>query len=272
LRIAEHLATAVPWVILRRRELFFEMVGREIAGRYRGSMMGALWAIAGPLLMLGVFTFVFTAVFAARWGKLEGDPSLFALMLFPGLILYGCFAEVMGRSPAAIVSQPNFVRKVVFPIEMLPAVGVASAGAQAAIGLAVVIAFKFALTGNVPLTAVWLPLVLLPFAIFLCALGWLLAFLGVYLRDIAQVTGVIATAFMFLSPVFYPIEALPEEWRAWAALNPLTLIIEETRKVLILGESPDLAGLAAYGAIATVFAGASLYVFRRARKGFADVL
>jgi lipopolysaccharide transport system permease protein len=171
-----------------------------------------------------------------------------------------------------IVAQPNYVRKIVFPVAMLPTVAVASAGFQALIGLAVVVVFEMILTGSVPSTALWLPLILLPFVIFLFGIGWLLSSLGVYLRDIGQVTGVIATAFMFLSPVFYPVESLPPQWRGWTAFNPLTLIIEETRKVLILGTSPDFASLAAYWALAVVFAAFTLYWFQRSRKGFADVL
>jgi lipopolysaccharide transport system permease protein len=272
MRIVEHVATALPLVIVRQRALFVEMVRREIAARYRGSMLGVFWALAAPLMMLAVFTFVFSTIFIARWGKLEGDHSMFALMLFPGIVIYGFFAEVMGRAPGVVVAQPNYVKKIVFPVEMLPAVAVASAGVQAAIGLLIVIVFKLLLTGSLPVTALWLPVVLLPFFVFLLGLAWLLAFLGVFLRDTAQVTGVIATAFMFLSPVFYPLEALPLTWRDWAAVNPLTLIIEDVRNVLIVGKAPDFAGLASYLVLAGIFASMALYGFRRFRKGFADVL
>jgi homopolymeric O-antigen transport system permease protein len=269
---AEHVASALPVAAFRHRGLFIELVRREIELRYRGSMFGVIWSLIAPVLMLAVFTFVFSTVFEARWGRAAGDHGFFALMLFPGMIIYGFFAEVMARAPGVIVAQPNYVRKIVFPVAMLPAVAVASAGFQALIGLVVVVVFELILTGSVPPTALWLPLILLPFVIFLFGIGWLLSSLGVYLRDIAQVTGVIATAFMFLSPVFYPVDSLPVQWRAWTAFNPLTLIIEDTRKVLILGQSPDFASLAMYCALAVAFAASTLYWFQRTRKGFADVL
>jgi lipopolysaccharide transport system permease protein len=266
------VAIALPIAAFRHWGLFIELARREIELRYRGSMLGVIWSLIAPVLMLAVFTFVFSTVFEARWGLATGDRSYFALMLFPGMIVYGFFAEVMGRAPGVIVAQPNYVRKIVFPVAMLPTVAVASAGFQALIGLLVVVVFKLLLTGSVPPTALWLPLVLLPFVIFLLGIGWLLGSLGVYLRDIGQVTAVIATAFMFLSPVFYPVESLPLQWRAWTTFNPLTLIIEDTRKVLILGTSPDFGSLAVYFALAVAFATFALYWFQRSRKGFADVL
>lgn len=272
MRLVDHLAIAWPFELIRQRGLFVELVRREVESRYRGSVLGVFWSFAAPILLLGVFTFVFSTVFEARWGRAVGDRTLFALMLFPGLILYTLFAEVLGRSPGVIVAQPNYVRKIVFPLEMLPAIAVVSAGVHALIGLVIVVIFKLIATGSIPLTALWLPVIVVPYLVMLCGIAWLLSALGVYLRDIGQVTGVVSTAIMFLSPVFYPVEALPSDWQPWTNLSPLTLIIEQARQVLIVGESPDLAALGLYATLAAAFAAVALYLFQRARKGFGDVL
>jgi len=271
-RVVDHLAIAWPLELIRQRGLFVELVRREVESRYRGSVLGVFWSFAAPILLLAVFTFVFSTVFEARWGRAVGDRSLFALMLFPGLILYSLFAEVLGRSPGVIVAQPNYVRKVVFPLEMLPAIAVVSASVHAVIGLGIVVLFKLIATGGVPVTTLWLPIIVIPYIVMLCGLAWLLAALGVYLRDIGQITSVVSTAIMFLSPVFYPIEALPVDWRPWTNLSPLTLVIEQARQVMIVGEAPDFTAIAVYAALAGAFAAAALYLFQRARKGFADVL
>jgi lipopolysaccharide transport system permease protein len=272
IELSQHLRIAVPTGLIKHRELINQMVRREIEARYRGSVLGVLWSFATPLLMLGIFTFVFSVVFTAKWGQQASDPTQFALMLFPGMILHGFMVEILGRAPTLIVSNANFVKKIVFPLDVLPAVAVGSALFQALIGLAVVALFKLLLTGSLPPSALWLPAVIAPFVVFLAGLAWLLSSLGVYLRDLSQVTGVLGTALMFLSPVFYPIEALPPEWRPWVHFNPLTLIIEQTRAVLVLGESPDGFALLRYTVFALVFAGCAFYWFQRSRKGFADVL
>jgi lipopolysaccharide transport system permease protein len=268
----EHLRAAIPIALFRHRPLLLQLIRREIESRYRGSMLGVLWSFVTPVLMLAVFTFVFSTVFQAKWGNDVGDRAHFALMLFPGMVLYAFFSEIITRAPGLIVANPNYVKKIVFPLELLSAIAVGSALFQACMGLLVVAAFAVALNGSLPGTAWSLPLVLAPFVIMLVGLGWLLSSLGVYLRDLGQLTGVLATGLMFLSPVFYPLEALPPAWRSWAHLNPLTLILEQTRAVLLLGQRPDVAALAVYAVGATTFAAAALYWFQRSRKGFADVL
>jgi lipopolysaccharide transport system permease protein len=268
----DHLRATIPSALVRNRQLLVQLVVREIASRYRGSALGTLWALLTPLLMLGVFTFVFTTAFQARWGTAVADRSNFALMLFPGLVLYGMFSEVLTRAPGLIVANPSYVRKIVFPLEILPAVAVGSALFQALVGFLVVLVFRVALTGSFPWTVIWLPVVLAPFVVVLLGIGWLLSALGVYLRDLAQVTGVLATVLMFLSPVFYPAEALPPEWRPLLQLSPLTEILDQTRRTLVAGTAPDPARLFVYAALAIAFAAASLYLFQRSRKGFADVL
>jgi lipopolysaccharide transport system permease protein len=270
--LSQHLQFAMPRALFRHRDLLLQLVKREVEARYRGSVLGLLWSFAIPLLMLAVFTFVFSAVFQMRWGKETGDRAEFALMLFPGMVLHGLFAEVLGRAPGLIVSNPNYVKKIIFPLEILPAVAVGSALFQAVVGLLAVVAFQLFLRGSIPLTILWTPVVLAPFVVLLLGVAWLLSSLGVYLRDLAQLSGVVATILMFMSPVFYPIDALPVAWRGWVYASPLTLILEQTRGAMLLGRAPDPASLAAYAFACTLFAGLALYWFNRTRKGFADVL
>jgi lipopolysaccharide transport system permease protein len=252
--------------------MLFELTQREIEARYRGSVLGILWSFVVPLLMLAIFTFVFSVVFKARWGQEVTDPSLFALMLFPGMVLHGLLVDVLTRSPTLVVANPNYVKRIVFPLEVLPLVAVGSALFQALVGLVAVALFKLILTGGIPATVLWLPFVVVPFVIFLAGLAWLLSSLGVYVRDLHQMTGVVSTALMFLSPVFYPVDALPQPWRPWIEFNPLTLVLEQTRAVLVFGRAPNLVALGGYSVLACAFAAASLYWFQRTRKGFADVV
>lgn len=270
--LIEHLRAALPVNLVRDRTLLLQLVRREVEARYRGSFFGILWSLATPVLMLAVFTFVFSTVFTVRWGVEAPDRAHFALMLFPGMVLNAFFAEVLTRAPTMIVANPNYVKKIVFPLDLLPAVAVGSALVQALLGLLVLAVFQLVLRGSIPATGAWVPAVLAPFVVVLLGLGWLLASLGVYVRDLGHVTGVAATVLMFMSPVFYPVEALPPEWRSVVHLSPLTLPIEQTRAVLLLGREPDFAALGTYTLAAIVFAATSFYWFQRTRKGFADVL
>jgi lipopolysaccharide transport system permease protein len=258
------------------------LIRREIAGRYRGSMLGMLWSMLTPLFMLAVYTFVFGIVFRTRWTGAGaegltgagGEPSTaeFAVILFAGLIVFQLFSEVVNRAPTLVLSNANYVKKVVFPLEILPVVALGSALFHAVISFAVLLAFKLAIFGVIPATALLLPLVLAPFCLMVLGLAWFIAALGVYYRDINQFIGTLVTALMFLSPIFFPLTALPEWLRPWVALNPVTFPVEQTRAVLIFGSMPDLPGLAAYCAIALVIATLGFAWFQKTRKGFADVL
>lgn len=269
---AEHLRAATPVAIFRHRALLLHLIVREIQARYRGSVLGVLWSFLTPLLMLGVFTFVFSTVFQSRWGQAGGDRVNFALMLFPGMVLHSLFADVVARGPTLIVTNANYVKRIIFPLDVLPVVAVGSALFQAAVGLAAVAGFQWILRGHVPITALWLPLVIAPYVLFLLGMAWMLSSLGVYLRDLTQLTGLLATVLMFLSPVFYPVDALPPKWQPWIHLSPLTLILEQTRAVLLLDETPAVLPLLSYALVAALFACSTLYWFQRTRKGFADVL
>ncbi|MEE9412722.1 MAG: ABC transporter permease [Methylococcales bacterium] len=249
------------------------MAWREVIGRYKGSVMGLLWSFLNPILMLAVYTFVFSFVFNARWGSGEGESkSMFALVLFVGLIMHGLLAEVLNRAPNLILSNVNYVKKVVFPIEILPVVSFFSAFFHTLVSLVVLLIALLVVNGSLHWTVILIPLIILPLAILITGFAWMLASLGVYIRDIGLTIGIITTVLLFLSPVFFPISALPETYQTYMLLNPLTFIIIQAREVLIWGHLPDWKGLGIYMLIAIVIAWVGYAWFQKTRKGFADVL
>ena len=257
----------------RNRQLIVQMTKREVVGRYKGSVMGLAWSFFNPVFMLVVYTFMFSVVFKARWG-VEGEDSkaLFAVVLFVGMIVHGLFAEVLNRAPSLILSNVNYVKKVVFPIEILPVISMAAALFHSMISLCVLLIAFVIFKGYLHWTTVFIPLVLLPFVILTLGFAWLLASLGVFLRDVGQVIGIVIMVMMFLAPVFYPVTAVPEQFRPFIMANPLTFIIEQAREVLIWGHAPNWLGLGIYTVAATVVAWAGYALFQKTRKGFADVL
>ncbi|KZR78329.1 ABC transporter permease [Prochlorococcus marinus] len=262
-----------PGALWRHRELIWKLSKREVEGRYRGSVLGWGWSLITPLLMLAVYTFVFSQVFQARWGDLEASgPWLFAINLFAGLIVFNVFAETTNASPSIILSNANLATKVIFPLEILPAITVAAAIFHGATSLLVLGAFEILSQGQIPITIVWLPLVWTPLIYGCLALSWTLSSLGVYLRDLGQVVGVVTNLMMFLSAVFYPLSALPERWQPLLRLNPLVVVIEQSRRVSIAGLPPSLDYLFCGSFISLVLCELAFRGFQRARRGFADVL
>jgi lipopolysaccharide transport system permease protein len=248
------------------------MVRRDVLGRYRGSIMGLAWSFFNPLLMLAVYTFVFSVVFKARWNPESESRTEFALVLFAGLLVFNVFSECLNRSPGLILSNVNYVKKVVFPLEILPWVALGSALFHMLVSLAVWLLFYLVVLGLPPLTLILFPLVLAPLVLLTMGLSWFLASLGVYLRDIAQVIGVVTTTLLFLSPIFYPLSALPEDYRLPLQLNPVALAIEQTRNVLIFGMPPQWGVFALYLAATALVALLGFAWFQKTRRGFADVL
>jgi len=258
----------------RNRQLILQMTKREVVGRYKGSAMGLAWSFFNPVFMLVVYTFVFSEIFKSRWGGIGGDDSKtqFAVVLFVGMIVLSLFSEVLNRAPGLILSNVNYVKKVVFPLEMLVVIAMGAALFHSLISLGVLLAAFTLFNGYLHWTAVFTPLVLLPLVILTTGLAWMLASLGVFLRDVGQTIGIITTVLMFLSPVFYPVTAVPDRFRPFIMANPLTFIIEQAREVLIWGHLPDWAGLGIYTLAATVVAWLGYAWFQKTRKGFADVL
>jgi lipopolysaccharide transport system permease protein len=258
--------------VLEHGSLLWQFARREISGRYRGSLIGFGWAVVNPLLLLAIYTFVFSVVFRMRWDGPVSDRTGFALALYTGMIVHGFFAECMTRAPLLIVENRNLVKKVVFPLQLLPWTVLVVASFHFLVGILLVAAGTLATTGALPATLLALPLIVLPLA--LLALGFAYAFsaLGVYLRDLGQVVGFFAMMLLFLSPVFYPVSAVPEEWRWVIALNPITTFIELTRGALLFGQWPGPATLAVTWCIGLCTAWVGFFWFQRTRKGFADVL
>lgn len=264
---------ALAKTILRNRQLIVQMTKREVVGRYKGSVLGLTWSFFNPVLMLSVYTFVFSVIFKARWGVGgEDSKTQFAVVLFVGMIVHGLFAEVLNRAPSLILSNVNYVKKVVFPLEILPIVNMGAGLFHSMISLCVLLVAFAIFNSYLQWTVVFIPLILFPLAFFTLGLSWLLASLGVFLRDIGQTIGIITTVMMFLSPVFYPVTSLPEEFRPWLMANPLTFIIEQAREVLIWGHTPDWMGLSIYTLVALLVAWIGFALFQKTRKGFADVL
>jgi lipopolysaccharide transport system permease protein len=257
----------------RNRRLISQMTRRDVMGRYRGSVMGLAWSFFNPVLMLIVYTFVFSVVFKARW-SVGGEESKagFAIVLFVGMIVHGIFAECVNRAPGLILSNVNYVKKVVFPLEILPWVALGSALFYGLVSVIVLMLAQLVVNQSFPWTSVLFPLVFLPLIFASMGFSWFLAALGVFVRDTGQVTGIFTTVLLFLSPVFYPVSALPEEYRGLLQLNPLTLIIEESRKVLVFGSLPDWPSLGVALLAGLAIAAAGFWWFQKTRKGFADVL
>ena len=259
--------------LLKHRTLLWRLTEREVIGRYRGSLLGWGWSLLNPLLMLAVYTFVFSTVFKARWPDLQqAGPLGFAINLFTGLIVFNLFSECIGKAPSLVVSQPSYVTKVIFPLELLGAVSVGAACFHACTSLVVLGLFQLMATGGIPLTALWLPLVWLPLLLGCLGLTWLLSALGVFLRDLGQVIGVVVSMLMFLSAVFYPLSALPPSWQPVLGLNPLVIVIEQTRRVAVEGQLPSLRYLVLGSLLALGLCELSYRIFCQARRGFADVL
>jgi lipopolysaccharide transport system permease protein len=262
-------ALAFAW---RNRYLLASLTRREILGRYRGSWLGMFWTLLNPLLMLGIYTFIFGMVFQVRWDADQGIDAQFAAILFTGIILHGILGEVLSRSPTSVVSNANFVKKVVFPLELLGWVTVVTAFFHFLLALAVLAMFLLLTGHGIPGTAVALPLVVAPLLLLALGVAWFVSSLGVYVRDTGHVTGFISVALMFLSPIFYPLTALPEAYRDLFFLNPLTFVIVETRNVLLMGQWPGVGALTAYWVVALIVFWLGHLWFQKTRGGFADVL
>jgi lipopolysaccharide transport system permease protein len=254
------------------RELIVQLTQREVMSRYRGSVLGLAWSFFNPLLMLAVYTFVFSVIFKARWGLEQESTTDFAILVFVGLIIHGLLAECLNRAPGLILANVNYVKKVVFPLEILPWVAAGSALFHSAVSIAVLLAAQLVFQHALAWTVVFLPIVLVPLLFATMGLAWFLSSIGVYVRDIGQTIGIFTLVLLFLSPVFYPVDALSENYRFLLLLNPLTPVIEDARRVLIWRQAPDWAGLMLHAAANFGVAWLGFWWFQRTRRGFADVV
>ncbi|MDD5373382.1 MAG: ABC transporter permease [Sulfurimonas sp.] len=253
--------------------LIKELSVREIYSKYKGSLLGIFWAVLTPLAMLFVFSFVFGEIFRAKWpGSESGSKAEFAINLYIGLSVFWFFADVLGKAPSLIVSVPNFVKKVVFPLEILPVVSLLSALFHLCINIVIITAAVLITKGGIPLSVVVLPIVMVVTFPLLAGAGLLFGALGVYARDIATVMGVVINMLMFLSPVFYPLSAIPQNLQWLFELNPVTLIIESCRGAFMYGVYPEWGKLGVYLVCSLLVWFLGYKVFNATRGGFGDVI
>lgn len=258
--------------LVRHRRLIYKLSRREIESRYRGSFFGLLWSLFTPLLTLTVYSFVFSVIFKSRWEQLADKPGAFALVLFCGLIVFGIFQKCISRSPTSVLENTEYVKRVVFPIEIISCVAMSSALFNAFVSTTVLMAAYPFFLGRPPWTIVLFPIVLMP--LLLCTLGisWILSSLGVFIRDLRHAIGIIMSMMAFVSPVFYPLSAFPEWLRKYVYLNPLTSILEQSREVLFWGTVPDWRIWAASMAGSWLICWLGFVWFCKTRRGFADVI
>lgn len=274
---AHQVPSATPMAMFssfwHHRHLIWQMTLREVAARYRGSLIGLAWSFINPLLMLAVYTFVFAVVFKARLGTSGQESRIeFAINLFAGLIVFGFFSDIVNHAPKQIVTNTNYVKKVVFPLEILSWVSLGSGLFRSLISLVVLLLAELIVHRSLPWTIVLFPVVLLPLVFASLGVAWFLSALGVYIRDIGQITTVFTTMLMFLSAIFYPLSALPKRIQPWVRLNPILVIIAESRKVLLSGNLPDWYWLSIALLMGLLIAFAGFWWFQKTRRGFADVL
>ena len=263
----------IPSSLLQATRLWRTLVGQDLVARYRGTLLGRAWPVLMPLVMLAVYGFVFGAVFRARWPGLADDDHLgFTLNLFAGLLLHGMMGESVGQSPDLLLRNSNFVRKVVFPLPVLVAVPLGSAVVHGLVGLALLVLVNGLFGTGFHASVLALPLVLLPYVAMLYGLSLGLAGLGVYVRDLGQVTGVLVMLALFTAAVFFPREMVPPALAGVVDYNPLTWPVSAVRDATLLGQWPVPGEFLRYGLAAVVVLGAGWLVFAKLRRGFADVL
>lgn len=252
--------------------LLWQLTRRDIASRYRGSSLGLLWTILSPLILLAIYTFVFSVVFQARWGQSSENKAFFALNLFAGMILHGLLTETMSRSCSIILQHSNYVKRVVFPLQLLPLTALLSAFFHATTSLLILVVACVLVQTPLHWQLLGLPVVILPLLLYTAGLSWLLAALGTFIRDLGQIMPMISTIMLFTAPVFYPISALPERFQSWLTLNPLTTPIEMLRALLFDQQWPDPVIYMQSLLVACGMLLAGRLLFNRLRSGFADAI
>lgn len=217
------------------RNLMIQMAGRDIVGRYRSSLLGMFWAVITPLLLLAIYTFVFSVVLKARWGRSESEPAGdFAITLFCGMLVFNLFAESVNRAPTLIVSNPNLVKKVVFPLEVLVPSTLLAAGFSLLVAVGVWLLGWFFVTQAPPsVSMLWLPIVLMPVCLLTLGISWILASLGVFARDMGHVVSLVTQVLFFTTPIFFRLDIMKEPFRTIIGLNPLTPVVEDARRVMM---------------------------------------
>ncbi|WP_028749547.1 ABC transporter permease [Rhizobium mesoamericanum] len=258
-------------VLRLNRSLIYELTKREFSGRYRGSFGGVIWSFAQPLFLLCVYTIAFGLILKTRWGY-SGSTLDYAFILFAGLIIFNLFSDCLAKSVHLITANPNFVKKIVFPLELLPLISTLGAVMHSMIAIFIWIAGYTIINGMPHASVLLAPLVLTSFFPVLLGIGWLLSAAAVVVRDIGQLTGMISHTLLFLTPIFYSVETAPPPIQHLLAANPLTFIVNQFRAVMFYGSLPDFAGMALYFVVASIFAWLSSLAFAKLRPVFADLV
>ena len=259
------------WELPRRYELILSLAKRDLVARYKGSVLGVLWAVLTPVVMIAIFTFLFAGIFGARFDA-SGGTWDYALYLFCGLLPWTMFQETLQRSATTIVTHANLVKRVLFPLETLPTAQTLSSLGNQIFGTAALLVATIIIRRHLPITALWLPILLIPQFLFTLGAAWLVSSLGVFLRDLAQGIALLLMAWMYLTPIIYPESIVPERYRALLNLNPFTPLIRNYRRTMLEGAAPDWRGLAYFSLFAIIMFAFGYWWFARTRKNFADVV
>jgi len=255
------------------RELLRQFTRREIEGRYKGSFLGLFWSFINPLVLLLIYTFIFGIVFKARWPNAKtGSLSEFAVTLFCGLTAFTIFSECIGRAPSLIIGVPSYVKKVVFPLEILPVSLLGSAIFHGLISLGILLVANLLIIGSFQWTIILLPLVALPLIFLSLGFGWFLASLGIFIRDVGYTVALIVQVLFLMTPIFYPIENIPGSLQPIIRLNPLSSITENFRRVILWGQMPSWIGLSLWLLVTGTIMILGYAWFMKTKKAFADVL
>jgi lipopolysaccharide transport system permease protein len=253
------------------RSLVWELSKREVAGRYRGMNLGVLWSLLQPFLMLAVYTLAFGEILGARWPG-AADTGDFALILFVGIIVHAFLAECMAKAPMLVVGNPSYVKRVVFPLDVLPWPVVMSAMFHLAANAMVLLIALLAMGHSIGPKVLLLPIIVLPLGVFALGIIWLLSAFAVYFRDVNQMIGPLVTAMFFVSTAIVPLDAVPERFKLLFVLNPISPVVDAARAVVLHDSQPDWASLAILTAVSVTTMLFGYLVFARLRKGFANVL
>lgn len=258
--------------IVHNKNLIWSLAKRNVVGKYKGSFFGLFWSFLNPLILLSIYTFAFSVVFKAKWGMEDEGHFDFALILFASLTIFNVFSETISGAPTVILGNPNFVKKVVFPLEILPIVNFVTAIIHFSLSLSIFFLFFFTFRLYIPWTIIFLPVVLIPLSLISIGLSYFLAAVGVYVRDIGFFIGHFLQIMLFTSPVFYSLDRIPPSIRKIVFLNPVAYILENARYVLVFGKIPSWKVLTVYSCLGLLTLVIGFYVFQKLRKGFADVI
>lgn len=259
------------WELPRRLDLIASLSRRELAARYKGSALGIIWAVLTPVIMIAIFTFIFAGIFGARFG-VSGSAWDYALYLFCGLLPWTAFQESLQLSSTTIVAHANLVKRVVFPLETLPVAQSLSTLANQMFGTLALLIASLVIRGELHATILWLPVLVVPQLVLTLGAAWLVASLGVYLRDMVQGIALLLMAWMYLTPIIYPESIVPERYRPFINANPFTPLVRNYRRIILEGAMPDWRGLAYFTLFALACFIFGYWWFAKTRKGFADVI